>query len=143
MAKRRGGSGLVPSGERGIDAQRSFFNWPLTRWDWNVFNQLPSVDMIDEGKIIRIRADLPGVDKKNIKLDVGKDSVTIRVAEKTESKRSGKNYYYSERSSAGYYRSIPLPEEVDPGNPKARLENGTLEITLTKKNGGRRSIKID
>jgi HSP20 family protein len=143
VTRRKGVAGLVPSGEQDIDAQRRLFHWPLTRWDWSAFNQLPSIDMIDEGKIIRIRADLPGVDRKNIKLDVGKDSVTIRVAEKTGSERSGKNYYYSERSSAGYYRSIPLPEEVDPGNPRARFENGTLEITLTKKNGGRRSIKID
>ncbi|MCL5089638.1 MAG: Hsp20/alpha crystallin family protein [Candidatus Marsarchaeota archaeon] len=102
-----------------------------------LFNEglsFPSVDIEDKGDSLIVSADIPGMDKKNIKVKVKKDEVVIR-AERTESvEKEGKDYYRKERSSSGYYRRIPLPEEVKSNTAKANYQNGTLKIEIKKEN---------
>lgn len=108
----------------------------------SMFGSMPSVDMVDEGSRIRVRVDLPGVDKRNIKLHVSRDSISVRAETRREQRSSGKNYYYMERSAAGYSRMIALPSEVDASTTKAKFENGTLEITVDKRDASKRGVKI-
>ena len=104
---------------------------------------LPEVDMIDEGDKIRIKADMPGVDKQDIKVKVEKNNVIISAEKEHEEEKKEENYYYKERSSRHYYRSIPLPTEVDSKNTKATFKNGTLEIVLKKKEEPGEEIKVE
>ncbi len=103
----------------------------------------PEIDMIDEGDSIRIKADMPGVDKQDIKVKVEKNNLIIKAEKESEKEKKEENYYYRERSSRHYYRSIPLPAEVDAKSAKATLKNGTLEIVLKKKEGAGEEIKIE
>jgi len=111
----------------------------------NLFSEfaVPEVDMIDEGDSIRVRADMPGVDKQDIKVKVEKNNLIIKAEKESEKEKKEENYYYRERSSRHYYRSIPLPAEVDAKSAKATLKNGTLEIVLKKKEGAGEEIKIE
>ena len=90
------------------------------------FAEMPDVDLIDEGDHFIVRADLPGVSKNDIKLRVNKDSITISAETKKQKEEKGKNYYYNERSTASYFRTIPLPSEVLPDTASAKFEDGTL-----------------
>ncbi|MGC8587026.1 MAG: Hsp20/alpha crystallin family protein [Candidatus Micrarchaeia archaeon] len=115
------------------------FSMPLRA---SIFGSMP-IDLIDEGNAIRIKAEMPGIQKGDIKLNVTKSSVSIRAESKNEEEKKGKNYYYSERRSSGYYRSIDLPVDIDPKSVKAKLENGILEITAKKVPGESAEIKVE
>ncbi len=92
----------------------------------------PAVDVIDREKEIVIRADLPGVDKKNLKIKVDSGSVSISGEIKKEKKEENETYYREERSYGKFSRVIPLPAEVDPEKANAKFENWVLEITAPK-----------
>jgi HSP20 family protein len=121
---------------------RMFGSMPMFRR--GAFGRAPNIDLVEEGNKIRVKADLPGVDKNEIKLNITKNSISIRAATKKEERREGKNYYYMERSASGYFRTIPLPSEVDPRTARAKFYNGTLEIEVNKhgKSEGR-EIKVE
>ncbi|MGC8495893.1 MAG: Hsp20/alpha crystallin family protein [Candidatus Micrarchaeia archaeon] len=106
--------------------------------------EMPKVDIEDKGNSFNIRVDIPAVDKKDIKLKVTDNTITIR-AEKTEEKeKEGADYYAKERSSVGFYRVIELPDEVKGNTAKAKYNNGTLsiEVEKAKKEEGS-EVKID
>ena len=89
----------------------------------------PLVDVINEAEQIRVLAELPGVEKSDIKTTIAEDSLTIRVESQTRK----------------YYKEVQLPANVDPDSSKASYNNGVLEVTLRKvraKPKGR-EIKID
>jgi HSP20 family protein len=92
----------------------------------------PSIDIRENEKEIIIRADLPGVNEKDIEVSVTADSVTIRGEKKEEKEDKGKNYYYMERSYGSFNRVIPLSSEIESGNVAASFKNGVLNITLPK-----------
>jgi HSP20 family protein len=85
--------------------------------------------VINEAEQIRVLAELPGVEKSDIKTTIAEDSLTIRVESQTRK----------------YYKEVQLPANVDPDSSKASYNNGVLEVTLRKvraKPKGR-EIKID
>ncbi|MDE1865380.1 MAG: Hsp20/alpha crystallin family protein [Candidatus Micrarchaeota archaeon] len=92
----------------------------------------PTVDLVDNVDSFTVKADMPGVDKKNIKLKVTKDAMSISAERNEEKELKGKNYYSRERSSMGYYRELPFPEEVKSDSAKARYEDGILTIEIKK-----------
>ena len=86
--------------------------------------------MIDEGRSMHILVDLPGVNENEIQVHVGTYSISVLTSSATD---SGRKYYYRERAVAGYYKSIPMPTEVDAQSVKLHLSNGTLDITVDKR----------
>ena len=122
---------------------RAFFNlnWP-SRYDFDM-RKMPIVDLVDEGDSFKITVDLPGIEKKDIKLNVNKDNIVISASAKKEKEEKGKDYYYNERSSTGYYRRISLPLNVDPESTKTKLENGSLEINVKKDKASGKYVKIE
>ena len=106
--------------------------------------RLPDIDVQDTGSGIVVRADMPGVDKKDIRISVSGDRIIISAEGNTCEERRGKNYYYKERSSTGYYRSVALPADVISGSARAKYQNGTLEVEL-KKRGARpgNEVKVE
>jgi HSP20 family protein len=94
----------------------------------------PRISVIETDKAFEVEAELPGVNKEDIKVAVDNQRVTIEA----ESKRSmaqdeGDNVVYAERSNRKYLRSFLLPTDVDDSNAQARLENGVLVLSLPKK----------
>ncbi|MDD5162753.1 MAG: Hsp20/alpha crystallin family protein [Candidatus ainarchaeum sp.] len=94
----------------------------------------PLVDIRDKEKMLEVTAELPGVEKKDIDIDIQNGSIAIRTEmhrEKKEETKS-KGYYFHERAYSGFYRMLPLPSEVIPGRAKAEFSNGLLRIEIPK-----------
>ena len=105
-------------------------------------SKMPAIDIIDKDKQLLIRADLPGVDKKDIKLKIDKNSLIIAATSSKKQENKKEYYYYSERRSTSYYRRIALPVPVVPETAKAKFENGTLEIIVDKAKEEGKDIEI-
>ena len=93
---------------------------------------MPSVDVRETKKEIKITAELPGMDEDDIDITLSKDSLTIRGEKKEETEDKGEDYYRMERRFGSFHRTIPLAEEVDEGKVNARFKKGVLTIRLPK-----------
>ena len=92
------------------------------------------------GKFI-VRADLPGLTKDDINVDITDDAIKIRGARHQEKEENEEGYYRSERSYGSFYREIPLPSGVKGEEAKASFRNGVLEIAMpapARQSGSRR-----
>lgn len=92
----------------------------------------PNVNVVEDEKEIKVSAELPGVDEKDIEVSLSKDSLTIKGEKKEEKEDKGKNYYRMERSYGSFCRTIPLPVEIDADKVKAQFKKGVLTVTLPK-----------
>ncbi|RLG21081.1 Hsp20/alpha crystallin family protein [Candidatus Micrarchaeota archaeon] len=95
--------------------------------------QQPAVDLIDEGDTIKVIADMPGIEKDDIDIEVEPNYIVINAKRSEGFEKSEKGYYHRERSSSAFRRAMTLPAEVIPEKTKASLKNGVLQITLYKK----------
>jgi HSP20 family protein len=116
------------------------------RWGWGTESLFsPELEILErEGKLI-IRADLPGLNKEDVNVDISEHTLTIEGERKQEHESTEGGVYTTERSYGHFRREIPLPEGVNPDTAKANFKNGTLEITLdapvTAKNQRRITIE--
>ena len=92
----------------------------------------PSVDVSETGKEVIVRAELAGIDPKDIDVSVHGDVLTLRGERKQEKEEKGENLHRVERSYGSFSRSIQLPAEVDAGKVNATYRNGVLKINLPK-----------
>ena len=92
----------------------------------------PPVDVIDKEDSVIVKAELPGIDKKDVKISISENTLTIRGERKGEQEVKKENYYCCERVRGSYSRTIALPVEVDKAKAKASFKNGILEIILPK-----------
>lgn len=93
----------------------------------------PDVDILDLGTEIHLVADLPGVKKDDIDIDLMPGSIEIRAEVKAEKEREEQPYKRRERGYKAYKRSLDLPEDVIPDKAKARFNNGVLEVVMPRK----------
>jgi HSP20 family protein len=89
-------------------------------------------DVSDTGPAYRIVAEVPGIPKEKLDIRVRGTSVEIRGESSQEKEESGTEFVHRERSYAGYYRSLELPEPVVATEAKATVENGLLRLELPK-----------
>lgn len=114
-------------------------------WISNVVgtNWTPSIDIKEQDNQYLIRADVPGVDPKNIEILMDKGVLTIKGHSESETKEERENYLHVERSQGSFYRSISLPDASDSSKISAKTKNGVLEITVSKtKENLRQKIQI-
>ena len=93
----------------------------------------PLLDIEDTGKNLEIHAEVPGIPKENIDIKLTEDHIEISAKAQQEKEESGRDYYHRERSFHSFYRSVPLPTEVDQTKADAKLEDGILNITVPKR----------
>lgn len=106
--------------------------------------KIPRVDVIDRDKEVVIRAEIPGVDKKDLDVSMTDNSVTIKGSTKHEKEDKGDDYYRSEISKGSFCRTVSVPDNVDGSKVKASFKDGVLELIMPKMKGTkRRSIKLD
>ena len=104
----------------------------------------PSVDIIDREADILIKAELPGVDKKDINITLANNVLTIEASMGKEEKEEKADYYRQEICRGTYRRSIDLPAAVKESEAKAVFKNGMLELTIPKTEKTKRStIKVE
>lgn len=89
---------------------------------------LPQVEMFQRGDKLVVRADLPGLGKDDVNVEVQQGTVTISGERKDEHEENREGYYRSERSYGRFYRTIQLPEGVDEQQCDATFRNGVLEL---------------
>lgn len=92
----------------------------------------PKVDVTENDKEIKISAELPGMDEKDIEVSLHNDMLTIKGEKKEEKEDKGKDYYRMERSYGSFLRTVPLPAEVETDKVEAKFKKGVLSITLPK-----------
>jgi HSP20 family protein len=92
---------------------------------------IPDVDVEERGNDMVVTADMPGVDKSDIRVNVTDDNVLeISAERKAEAKKEEQGYVRHERTYSRYYRAIRLPVSVDRTKAKASYSDGVLEISL-------------
>jgi len=90
----------------------------------------PRIDVIQRNNELVIRADLPGLNKDEVTVDVTDATVTIRGERRREREEEQGGVYRSERSYGSFYRAVPLPEGAMADQAKASFTNGVLEVTM-------------
>jgi HSP20 family protein len=93
---------------------------------------LPAVDIRETNDAIVVNAELPGIDKKDVKVDVKDGVLTISGERNYEKDVKEENVHRIERSYGSFSRSFSLPSHVDVGKVQAQLEDGVLEVRLPK-----------
>jgi len=91
----------------------------------------PAVDVEDTGDAYVLRADVPGLEAKDIELELEHDVLTLKGERKIERKTEGERYAWTERNSGSFTRRFRLPETAG-GEVSAKLANGVLEIRVPK-----------
>jgi hypothetical protein len=84
--------------------------------------RMPSVDVIDRDNEILVRAEIPGVDKKDLDVSVTEDSVCIKGSVQHEEEEEKGEYYRRETSSGSFARTMILPSEVDTAKSEGRVQ---------------------
>ena len=121
------------------------------RWEWPSGGEMPfaggkfpRVDIIDRDEEIMVRAEVPGVDKKDLEVSVTDNSVCIKGSTRHEEKEEKGEYFRSERVTGSFSRTLALPGAVDSAKAKASFNNGVLELALPKiEESKRHSIKVE
>ena len=90
------------------------------------------IEVADKGKNFEIKAELPGIKKEDLDIDIEKDYLNIKAKKLDETSEEDKNYKHSEFSYGEFSRIIQLPEEIDIDKSEAKLEHGVLTITAPK-----------
>jgi len=95
----------------------------------------PLIDLSDKGNEYLVKAELPGMDKDDVNIEVTENSIEISGESKTEQKEEDRKsgYLRQERRYASFYRALPLPDEVLTDKADAELKNGILTVRLPKK----------
>lgn len=102
----------------GMPTRREFSTWT------------PRVDISQQGNEIIVRADLPGMDKKDIDIEIDDDMLILRGERRDEREQDENGWVRTEVNYGSFVRSIPLPEGTIADSAKASFTNGVLEVRL-------------
>lgn len=94
------------------------------------FEWAPAIEVFEKEHKLFVRAELPGLTKEDVKIDITDELLTIQGERKQEKEEKEKGYIRTERFYGTFYREIALPEGAEPELAKATFKNGVLEIEL-------------
>lgn len=116
---------------------RGLFGGPAREGLW-----APRVETFQKGDQFVVRADLPGLNKDDVQVELTEDALSIHGERREEHEEEREGIYQSEREYGQFHRTIPLPEGVITESAKAAFKNGVLEVTMqaapSEANRGRR-----
>jgi len=92
----------------------------------------PRIDVKENDKEIKVSAELPGMDEKDVEVLLERDSLTIKGEKKDEKEDRGDDYHRLERSYGTFSRTLHLPEEVEPEKITADFKKGVLTVHIPK-----------
>lgn len=95
---------------------------------------VPRLDLIDKDDEVKLIADLPGIDEKDINLEIKDDKLILsgEIRKEKEEGEKGSEYYLSERRTGSFRRSISIPPGIDNDKIEAQFKNGVLMVHLPK-----------
>jgi HSP20 family protein len=106
-----------------------FDSGPQRFWERSVE---PAVEVSDTKDSVLVKAQVPGMSKDNIQVNITDDTLTLKGEMKEEEKKEDKNYYRQEFRYGAFTRTIPLPSPVQADKATAQLKDGVLEIRIPK-----------
>lgn len=107
--------------------------WPWHRDDVEEGVMAPALDVSEDKENVYVTADLPGVEEKDIKLNLQDGILTLSGEKREDKETKEKNFHRIERSYGSFSRSLPLPCQVIAEKAVAKFKNGVLNVTLPKK----------
>lgn len=115
------------------DFERSLDRPSTTLPGRKAWGSLPRVDIAETDQEVVVSADLPGLDEKDISLNLDGDVLTVQGQRKDEREEKKLNYHLVERSYGEFRRAIQLPAGLDKDHVKATFKKGVLTVTLPKR----------
>jgi HSP20 family protein len=109
-----------------------FFDWrpfdlTIREGEW-----MPAIDVSETGKEIVVKAEIPGMEAKDIDISLNGRVLTLKGEKKTEQEEKEENYHRVERRYGSFSRSFNLPADVDSAKVKATYKDGVLKLNLPK-----------
>lgn len=121
---------------------RSMGAWPFYHraLDWNPLRQMekttgmivPEIDATETDNEMRVTAELPGMEEKDITIELSGDRLTIRGEKREESQSDEKDRHISERRYGSFLRSLRVPDSVESAKISAAMKNGVLTVVMPK-----------
>ena len=154
----RGGGSYSPFSlmRQGLDEADRWFSrvigdrsWTSSPRDWmasigNTGDWAPAIETLQRGNEFVVRADIPGMTRHDLNVEVGDDTLTISGERKSERQNERDGTFWTERSYGSFCRTIPLPAGAISESAKASFNNGVLEVVLqAPSQEARRGRKID
>ena len=109
-------------------APRPWFGWQRWEEEW-----VPAVDVSETPEQVTIKAELPGIDPKDVKISLIGETLSIKGEKKSEREEKKENYHVVERSYGSFSRSLSVPAAVNADKIEAKFEKGVLTVTCPKK----------
>ncbi len=123
------------------------FGWPRHRHFWTDLEATsPAIEVSEDKNDVLVKAELPGMKKEDLEINVEERLLTIRGEKKKEEERKGEGYFYSERSYGAFERCIEIPRDVQSDKAHASFKDGVLEVRLPKTEEAKRKevkVKVD
>src|SRR5262245_24265499 len=128
------------------EIDRVFANFGVGRWhgagslestSWS-----PPIEVFERGNELVVRAELPGLSKDDVKVEITNDGLVIEGERKSEHEDTRKGYYRSERSYGQFYRLISLPEGANVDQIKAQFNSGILEVSIPIPEGAKKRRQV-
>lgn len=120
--------------------------WPERWLRDELVVRAPALDVFEEKDDIVVKAELPGMAKENIEVNLTDDVLIIKGEKKKEEEIKEESYYRSERSYGSFMRTVELPKAVHADKVKANFKNGVLEIRIPKTEEAKKKeikVKVD
>lgn len=105
---------------------------PLNSTDGINSKWTPNVDIKETADAYKVIAEIPGVNPKDIKVSLDKNTLTIQGEKNIEDEKDGSNWHRVERFSGSFCRQFTLPNNIDADSIKAKTKHGLLELTIPK-----------
>ena len=93
---------------------------------------VPAMDLVEEGDVLVLRADLPGLERDDVAIEIKDNVLTVSGERKSEHTDKGEGFYRVERAFGGFSRSLALPDGVDADGVAASFDKGVLEVRIPK-----------
>jgi HSP20 family protein len=119
---------------------REFF--PFTK-EFEHVDWVPKIEVSERNGELNVRADLPGLKKEDVKVELTDEALTISGERKEEKEEKREGYYRSERSYGSFYRYIPLPQGAKTDTAKAEFHDGVLEVKMQVPKSQTRSRRVE
>ncbi|WP_235610725.1 Hsp20/alpha crystallin family protein [Bordetella sp. H567] len=103
------------------------------------FSRWPNIEVAEEGQTVRVTAELPGMEEKDVEILLEEGTLTLRGEKRAESRDNARQF--SERFYGRFERVIPIGHDIDEGQVKASFENGVLTVTLPKTESAQSRVK--
>ena len=114
-------------------------HWP--RFEHEADMAMPLVDVAETDDGLTVTAELPGLDEKDIEVDLTNNVLTLKGEKKSEKDEKKADYHFRERSYGSFSRSVAVPFDVDPDKVKAAFSKGVLTISLPRPPEAKRKTK--